>query len=74
MAGVKVELRIQGNWGHPRRVGLTQVTFIGPQGEIIAPLSVKSTGKVLLEIGFKCQRTFKSDLRVFINLLGTSHE
>ncbi|KAL5254351.1 hypothetical protein ACHWQZ_G013960 [Mnemiopsis leidyi] len=46
VVGRKVELRVLGNWGHSGRVGLTQVSFFGPDNEIIQPLSVKSTGAV----------------------------
>ncbi|XP_063681155.1 katanin-interacting protein-like isoform X3 [Bolinopsis microptera] len=44
--GTRVELRIVSNWGHARKVGLTQVTFFGPQKEVVTPFSVKSAGAV----------------------------
>ena len=44
--GTRVELRIVSNWGHARKVGLTQVTFFGPQKEVVTPFSVKSAGEI----------------------------
>ena len=58
VVGSKVELRVLGNWGHSRRVGLTQVSFFGSENQLISPLSVKSTGKVLIKTSAKFELKF----------------